>query len=229
MNTRNHCAVFRSRIINARPIVVVGTAVLLALAGCKRQNEEAIPPPAPQVVQAVEQKQVQPGLPPFTFDGVHSGMTLAQVKAAGPEYRNLKCSIFYGGPQACTPAVRCFMNDGIVLVDLTFFRTKLFHMSRTCGELDASCEKLVSLMNAHFGRRQSDRKEVVGPSSLRIIRWRSPEESACLAGGKFEVLNYRFAPSGLEQEDLRQLVDTPDRVETGASRTTVLAFSREQR
>ena len=229
MNTRNHCAVFRSRIINARPIVVVGTAVLLALAGCKRQNEEAIPPPAPQVVQAVEQKQVQPGLPPFTFDGVHSGMTLAQVKAAGPEYRNLKCSIFYGGPEARTPAVRCFMNDGNVLVDLTFFRTKLFHMARTCGELDASCEKLVSLMNAHFGKRQSDRKEVVGRNRVRMIRWRSPEESACVAGGKFEVLNYRFAPSGLEQEDLRQLVDTPDRGETSASQATVLAFSREQR
>jgi uncharacterized lipoprotein NlpE involved in copper resistance len=202
------------------------------------QTQQAIPQPVAQpAVQAVPVAQPQLPAPeagqvqssavsettspqplaqsrPFTYLGVHAGMTVAEVKAATEHYRGkrvgdaiydnqMQCGDNYGGPNHDTRAVECAFETDSGGVKLFFFRKRLFYIRWRCADND-ECVKEKALMKAHFGKPQSNRVEThqaqVGAFREQTVRWHSRQESASVGGGQFEVLNYDFAPSFVQRQ-----------------------------
>jgi hypothetical protein len=148
--------------------------------------------------------QTEPQVQPFSFHGVHAGMTVAGVKAATVRYRDeMQCVDNYGGPKHDTPAVECAFGTDSGGVKLFFFRKRLFYIRWRCAD-DDECVKEKALMNSHFGKPKSNRMEThpaqVGAFREQTVRWRSRQESASVGGGQFEILNYDFAPSFVQRQ-----------------------------
>jgi hypothetical protein len=148
--------------------------------------------------------KTEPQVQPFSFRGVHAGMTVAEVKAATARYRDeMQCVDNYGGPKHDTPAIECAFGTDSGGVKLFFFRKHLFYIRWRCADND-ECVKEKALMNSHFGKPKSNRMEThpaqVGAFREQTVRWHSRQESASVGGGQFEVLNYDFAPSFVQRQ-----------------------------
>lgn len=206
--------------MNAKAIRMVPFVILLAVAGCKSQEQQAAPNTAPTVVQAATATTTPPApdkpkLAPFAFHKLHAGMTISEVKAIF-NYDHTDCAVFHGGSSKTIPYTRCdFEDDSDGVFELSFYHSKLFLISWVCvddsqievvpgvGPMKSekpTCRKMISLLNQHFGERQSDRIVRQRNWSGRVITWRSPEESGLIAdGGKCVVMNYDFAPPGSDR------------------------------
>jgi hypothetical protein len=194
--------------------LVVGVSLLLLGLGCNKGLDRQLAEGAKSNLAATSAQPPAdlPITPPpaqpelFTFRGVHSGMTAAEVKVATVRYRvdGMQCVNHLGGPNHNIPAVECaFTTDDQSSVNLFFYRGKLFHISWGCAVDE--CAKATRSLKAHFSKPQSDREETVraqvGAFRERVGTWRSSEETAKVAGGvHFEVLNYKFAPSFVKKQ-----------------------------
>ena len=189
--------------MKTRIMGVVAIAALVALAGCNNKSQRTATGNDPTVVQAAATVPVAdapaPTAPaqsqPFTYQGVHAGMTIAELREAqhrGPA----ECVRSYGGPRHNTPVTECAFDVGDSSVRTYFFDRHLFYIVWSCAD---NCSNAIAAMKAHFDKPVSSKEKIVsaevGGFREHVIAWRSPQETASVVGNvQFEVMNYDFAP-----------------------------------
>lgn len=148
----------------------------------------------PSIATTSPVAQAQAQTKPFTFHGVHAGMTVAELK--GQHRNQVQCVNTYSHDRHHTPAIECAFDESSSRVSTYFFLDHLFYIVWSCE--DHNCSKAIAAMKAHYGKPESSKEESVsaevGGFREHVITWRSPQETASVVGEvQFEVFNYDFA------------------------------------
>jgi hypothetical protein len=185
--------------------MLFGLLGLIFLLGGYKQN----------VMRAATQASKAPatGAPSLSakVNGIRTGMTVAQSKAAIPD---LSCTSSTVKGHLLTQCEAVQRNHSVKApwMDLGLYRGRVYSVTWYCMNSVEGCDGVLALMYAHWGKPRTYRTEDIpaefGSFSEQVMRWRSGNEGAMFSFNKYSgprgswmdaklsIMNYAFAPSG---------------------------------